>query len=192
MRKGIRGDEHLQSIRKAATMAARAGGYGLMGIAAVICVDTILRKVLQISLVGTTELSSFVFCFATGVALAFAVLSKAHIRVDVVQRLLPTRIGGALDILAAFSLVCVSPFLAWNEGLQLQEALDYGATSTLLNIPLWIPHSLFLAGLLFFAATSSVAFVAELYRFCSKRSRFCSELASPPTDDATSEHPREN
>jgi len=148
--------------QRVAIFAGRMGGYGLLAVAMMICIDTICRKVFQFSLVGTSELAGFVFCFTTGVAIASAALHGAHIRVDVVQRLLPWRLKFFLNLLSEISLVSAASVLAWNEGLQLNDALDFGSTSTLLDIPLWIPHLLFLAGLLFFITTSLCSLINEL------------------------------
>jgi len=94
--------------------------------------------------------------------MAFAVLSAAHIRVDVVQRLLPQALAALLNVLAAAALSAIAAVLVWNEWLQLHEPLEFGATSTLLDIPLWIPHALFLFGLVLFAVAAVAVLIAQL------------------------------
>ncbi|MCD1635180.1 TRAP transporter small permease [Martelella mediterranea] len=152
-------------LQQVTTLASRAGGYGLLGIAAMICVDTISRKLFKVSITGSTEITGFVFAFATGVAIAYAALFTAHIRLDVVQRLLPTRLRGSLDVLAALTMLIGAAILSWNEWLQLKEALEFDATSTLLNIPLVYPHALFLLGLLLFTLVSALVLIGLLRRF---------------------------
>ncbi len=151
-----------KKLQKILIYPSRLGGYGLLGVAAMICVDTITRKTLKISIVGSTEISGFAFAFATGVAMSSAALSAAHIRVDVFQRLLPRKAGAVLNVVAAAMLFVVAVVLIWNEWLQLQEAIDFKATSTLLNVPLWIPHVMFLFGLILFAIVSVVMLVMQL------------------------------
>ncbi|MGR3272693.1 TRAP transporter small permease [Thalassococcus profundi] len=153
---------HMKNLQKLIVYPARLGGYGLLAVAAMICVDTVTRKVLKVSIVGSTEISGFAFAFATGVAMALAVLSAAHIRVDVVQRLLPQTLAALLNVLAAAALFAIAAVLIWNEWLQLHEALEFGATSTLLDIPLWIPHALFLFGLILFAVAAFAVLIAQL------------------------------
>lgn len=152
----------LTPLQKLITYPSRLGGYGLLAVALMICVDTITRKTLKISIVGSTEISGFAFAFATGVAMGFAVLSASHIRVDVVQRLLPARLGAALNLLAAAALLAIAGVLIWNEWTQLSEALEFQATSTLLDVPLWIPHAAFLFGLVLFAVAALALLIAQL------------------------------
>lgn len=152
-------------LRKIVTYAARVGGYGFLAVAVMICIDTIIRKTLKVSIVGSAEISGFVFALATGTAMAFTVLSAGHIRVDVLQNILPRSIAAVLNVVAAASLALVGGILVWNEALQLNEALEYQATSTLLDFPLWIPHLLFLSALILFVVASLVMFVRQLRHF---------------------------
>ncbi|MBU2890823.1 TRAP transporter small permease [Celeribacter halophilus] len=152
----------VKNLQKIIIYPSRLGGYGLLAVASMICVDTIIRKTLKISIVGSTEISGFAFAFATSVAMAFAVLSAAHIRVDIVQRLLPQKLGAALNVVAAAALFAIGAVLIWNEWLQLEEVIDFEATSTLLDLPLWIPHVLFLFGLTLFTMAALAMFIAQL------------------------------
>lgn len=152
-------------LRKLVTYAARVGGYGFLAVAVMICVDTIIRKTLKISIVGSTEISGFVFALATGTAMAFTVLLAGHIRVDVLQNFLPRTVAAVLNVAAAVSLVLVGGILVWNEALLLNEALEYQATSTLLDFPLWIPHLLFLSALVLFVVASLVMLMQQLRHF---------------------------
>ena len=152
-------------LQQVTIMASRAGDYGLLGIAAMICVDTISRKLFKVSITGSTEITGFAFAFATGVAIAYAALFTAHIRLDVVQRILPTRIRSSLDVLAALTMLIGAVILSWNQWLQMKEAIEFDATSTLLNIPLVYPHALFLFGLVLFAVVSAFVFIGQLRRF---------------------------
>lgn len=127
-----------------------SGGFLLLS-AVLVGVEVLMRNIFQYSFGGVDEISSYIFAIGVSWSLAFTLLSRAHIRIDLFYgRMTPTW-RAALDILSLACLLCVTALL-------FQQALDSTTTSfeigarsnTPLGVTLWIPQSLWAAGLGFF------------------------------------------
>ena len=102
--------KHFESV------AATAFGLVFLVLAVAVAIETGARKLLNVSLQGVDELGGY--CLAIGGALAFAVslVSRAHIRIDIVHEYLPRVLRAGLNLLAVLALfVCalVLLYLAW-------------------------------------------------------------------------------
>jgi len=138
-------------LRKAETFslaAVWAGGVIMLASVALICFDVIARKFFNYSTNGANELSGYAFAISTSWALAFGMLQRINVRVDVLYRLLPVRVSGLLDWL---SLVTMSVFIAYltyyAAGVAQTSWVREATASTTLGTPLWIPQSLWVLGM---------------------------------------------
>ena len=80
-----------RSLRLAETFsraAVWAGGALTLGAVFLIAYDILVRKFFNITVGGADEISSYVFAISTTWALAFVVLQRANVRVDVLYTLL--------------------------------------------------------------------------------------------------------
>ena len=135
-----------------------------------------LRKIFLISLGGADELASYALGISTVWALSFALLHRAHIRVDAVYILLPRRYGVGLDILALFTVLVFSVLLSWHAYAVFATSLRIGANAnTPMGTPLWLPQGLWAAGLIFFAFCTALVFLRAV--FCLANGRL-SEIAA--------------
>lgn len=128
------------------------GGYALLGLSFLIVVEILSRKLLNFSLQGVDEIGGYVVAVTGTFGMALAVVSRAHTRIDVLLLRLPGRVQAWLNLLAYVSLGVCAAFTAWMGWRTLSDSLAFGAvSSTPLQVPLWIPQSLWLAGLGLFA-----------------------------------------
>lgn len=141
----------ITAIAKASTWV---GGFALLGCALLIGIDLILRKTLGISMGGADEIAGYVLAVTSAWAFPVTLLKRSHIRVDILYARLGLKPRVALDL---FALACMAvlvstlAFHAWNV---LQDSIDYRSVSnTPLQVPQWIPQSIWFAGYLFFALT---------------------------------------
>lgn len=113
-----------------------------------ITLDVVTRKFFGFYLGGSDELSGYAFAISISWALAFATLQRANVRIDVLYRLLPVRVGAVVDWIA---LVALGVFIAyWTRYAYEVAATSWqlGSTAnTILATPLWIPQFLWVAGL---------------------------------------------
>ncbi|TCP78511.1 TRAP-type mannitol/chloroaromatic compound transport system permease small subunit [Pseudomonas putida] len=141
----------ITAIAKASTWV---GGFALLGCALLIGIDLILRKTLGISMGGADEIAGYILAVTSAWAFPVTLLKRSHIRVDILYARLGLKPRVALDL---FALACMAvlvstlAFHAWNV---LQDSIDYRSVSnTPLQVPQWIPQSIWFAGYLFFALT---------------------------------------
>ena len=156
----------------------------LIMTALLVFVEVIVRKVFLLSLEGADELSGYAFAIASTWALSFALLARAHIRIDVAYVQLPPRVRAILDVVALMSLglfAAVMTRYAWDTfAFTIQFSTH---ANTPLETPLWIPQSLWLAGLVFFLVTLALQIVRSLAALITGRWDLVQELAGTRSID---------
>lgn len=134
--------------------AVWAGGALLLLAAITVSVDVLARKLFTVSLGGADELSGYAFAIGTAWAFAFALLRRANVRVDALYQHLPLKLCALLDILALLALGAFVAYLAYYGFQVLETSWSLSAKSnSALKVPLWIPQSLWFAGLALFIGT---------------------------------------
>jgi TRAP-type mannitol/chloroaromatic compound transport system permease small subunit len=134
---------------------ARAGAWGggalVLLAAAVIVVDTLTRKLFDFTLGGASELSGYVLAISASWAFPLALLDRAHIRIDSLYVLLPTRARALLDILSLLTLLLFTGMLAWQGWLVFAQSFALGSRAlTPIATPLEYPQFLWVLGLVYF------------------------------------------
>lgn len=134
--------------------AVWAGGALLLAAAFTVSVDVIARKLFTVSLGGADELSGYAFAIGTTWAFAFALLRRANVRVDALYQHLPLPACALLDFVGLAALGVFAYTLAWYGWDVLATSWSLSAKSnSALKVPMWIPQSLWFAGLALFVAT---------------------------------------
>lgn len=136
---------------RVARFAAVGGGLLLLASAALITCEILLRRLAGISLVGVDEIAGYSFAIAMSWGFAHALFMGAHIRVDVVYLRLSAPVQRVLDVVALASFAGIMLIVVVKAVGTLAETLRLDAhASTPLATPLWLPQTLWLAGLIFF------------------------------------------
>ncbi len=136
-------------------------GIALLATVALILAEVGLRATSQGLLGGTDEISGYVMAGASAWGFAFALLERAHVRIDLLHRRLPDLGRAALDLLAMASLAVVAGLVAFHGWSVLAKTIARSSRSnTALEIPLWIPQSIWLAGWVWFAFCALALLVA--------------------------------
>src|SRR5690606_26785417 len=86
-------------------MGARVTGGTLILLAFLIATETVVRKVMNVSVGGVSELASYSLALVTAWGSAFALFEKAHIRVDTLLLVLPTPLVMVLDFIGLISFI---------------------------------------------------------------------------------------
>lgn len=130
------------------------GGWCVILLAVGICVEVVLRKVFNDSLQGVDEYGGYVLAVTASLGMAYAFYENAHIRIDLVVRRLPRRLGRVMALLAIAALGTVVATLAWEAWRLTEESHFFGAFSnTPLRTPLVYPQAIWTGGFcLFFLA----------------------------------------
>jgi TRAP-type C4-dicarboxylate transport system permease small subunit len=144
----------LGGFERVARGAVWVSGLALIALAVLVSVDVICRKWLGVTLAGSDEISGYVLACAAAWGYSFCLLRRGHIRIDVIYNLVGPRAQRILDLLGLLALLVFMALLTHRAVGVLAKTLDSGAVSnTPLLTPLWIPQSLWVAGLIFFTAT---------------------------------------
>ncbi len=139
--------------------AAIAAGYAALGLSLLITFEVIARKLFHFSLQGVDEIGGYVLAIGVSFSFAYALLHRAHTRVDVLLTRMPRLLQAPLNVIAMVMLAAFSSFMLWRAIETLEETLEFGSlASTPLQTPLWIPQSLWVVGLgVFFVLTLLLA-----------------------------------
>ncbi|HET8747097.1 MAG TPA: TRAP transporter small permease [Ramlibacter sp.] len=163
------------------TVLASVFGMIFLGLALVVTVETLSRKLFNVSLQGADELGGYALAVGSTLAFSLALMGRAHIRVDVFHELLPRRVQAFMNWFAALSLAAFGVFIAWVAFKVIGDTLQYRSTAqTPWATPLIIPQSVWYAGLVIFAL------VAGGYALRATGLLFAGRIATLNTDF----HPR--
>lgn len=165
---------------------ARAGtwfGGGLLVIAALIIgVEVIIRKAFSWSIGGADELSGFALAIGSAWSFAFALLDRAHVRIDSLYVVLPTRICALLDVLGLMALTGFMGLVTWfGYGVFAQSfALD-AHTMSPLGTQLIYPQALWVLGLVMFMVVALLLLARALLLLVTGDSRGVQRLIGSRT-----------
>lgn len=136
---------------------SRMGGVFLLLAACLISFEILARKLLFLPFNVGTELSTYALAVGASWSFAYALLQRAHVRIDVLRRPLPQRARSGLDLLALGSLAAFGLILSWHVWGTVQTSWTLGAKeNTPLATPLVIPQALWLWGIAWFTAVAAL------------------------------------
>lgn len=144
-------------------LASIAFGLVFIFLSLAVAVETVSRKVFNVSLQGVDELGGY--CLAVGGALAFAVTlaANAHIRIDLVHDRLARAPRILLNIVSILSLAVTALVLAWMAWLAFGDSITFNATAqTPWATPLRYPQGVWVAALALFLAVAAVLVIGAL------------------------------
>ena len=150
--------DHLIGLaRRLARYGAWFGGILILGAAVVISVEIIIRKFFIMSIGGADELSTFALAIGSAWAFSFTMLERAHVRIESLYVVLPTRLCALIDAIAQLIFTIIIALMAWY-GFKVFSSSWSMSSRTLspLATPLSIPQFLWAAGLIFFLLVSSL------------------------------------
>ncbi len=125
-------------------------------LAAVVTVETISRKVFNISLQGADELGGYALAVGSTIAFSLALMGRNHIRVDVFHEMLPRAVQAFMNWFSIVSLATFGIFVTWVATKVVTDTLQYGSTAqTPWATPLIWPQGVWYAGLLIFALVAT-------------------------------------
>lgn len=144
-------------MEKAVSAVAIACGWALLGLCFLTGYDIIARRLLGHSVQGVDEIGGYVLAITAAVGFAAALLHRLHTRIDLFLGLLPPGLRATVNTIAAIALAGFAVFMSEKAVGTLLETLEFGAhASTPLQTPLWIPQSLWLGGIILFAAIACI------------------------------------
>lgn len=139
-------------LRYLANALALTGGLIVLALIAMSLVSLVGRKLLSAPVPGDIESLEMAIAVAVTAFLPLCELNGNHIRVDILAGVLPDRVNRALLSIGHLLLAMVAALVTWRTLLLVDNSLGYGATSTMLAVPLWLPQSLMVPSLVMLMA----------------------------------------
>ena len=138
------------------TILATIFGGIFLALSAIVAVETVSRKVFNISLQGADELGGYALAVGSTIAFSLALMGRAHIRVDVFHEKFPRAMQAALNWLSIVALAAFGAFIAWLAFKVIGDTLQYRSTAqTPWATPLIWPQGVWYAGLVIFALVAA-------------------------------------
>lgn len=135
--------------------AAMIGGFGIIFISVMVTVDVILRKFFGTTLGGASEVAGMVFAVATAISYPYVLLDRANIRIDVLYSRISVKTRAFLDLIALLAFLYFGYRLTYSAYELLSKSWNGGTRSVgVINVPLWMPQSLWVLGYLIFTLTA--------------------------------------
>lgn len=122
-------------------------GVVLVAAMALILAEIAMRRVAGRGLGGADEISGYVMAGIAAWGFSYALVERAHVRIDVLTGRLPPAGRCVFDLVALAGLTIVAGFVTAYGWRVLGTSLARGSrANTPLETPLWIPQSIWLSG----------------------------------------------
>lgn len=142
------------------------GGFALIASSLLVTAEVFLRKFAGFSIGGSDELAGYTLAMVVSLGTGFALLERAHVRIDVLVLMLPKTLRFWAEVLGLVVFLIFLAVLSWFCGEQLLDAIRHDSRSiTPLQTPLWIPQAIWVFGLLFALWACTVLAAHTLWRF---------------------------
>lgn len=189
MKDSIAGPAEPLEQRIARWFAWASGAMILVGCGGLITLDVLGRMITGGTVVESFEIGGYCFAAACTWSLAYALTSKANIRVDLIQVRLPRRLAILLDIAAMASTLAVALMLAWFCYGTFRESLRLNAKSvSILQVPMALPQGIWLLGVILFAGVAAVLTLRALILLLRGRFDAIDALIGNPKIEEEIEH----
>lgn len=153
----------LATLTAISRIAVRLAGAAIALAALITTVGILARYALGITIRGTDEIPVYLFSAGTAWSLSYVLIRRAHIRIDVLYGMFPSRLQRVLDIVSLFALLLfIVPVVAQAFKVFEQSWARGSISASTLGAPLWFPQLGWLSGLAFFAFVTATLLVTVL------------------------------
>jgi TRAP-type C4-dicarboxylate transport system permease small subunit len=171
-----------RAVARVGTVMGYVAGWGFILCAVFITFDVIARRFFGFSSQATTEITGYALAFGIAWALAHALTTRAHIRIDVLINHLPDRLRYPMHLLSLAALGVFMGFIAKGAYDLVDESILFNATDiSLLRTPLWIPQGLWTLGIVVFLVLIVLLFVESFLLVLAGRGREAEALVHART-----------
>ncbi|MBI3030425.1 MAG: TRAP transporter small permease [Candidatus Rokubacteria bacterium] len=146
-----------------------AGGYAagitVFGLTLLISAGVFSRRVLGSPLLAVDEVSGYLLLAIVFLGLAYTMKAGGHIRSDIVLAHVPAGVRGGLEVLATLLALLFALALLGGNWVLIAEYYGRGTLSfKYLQIPLWIPASLLVVGVILLLLQLVARFLRQVAR----------------------------
>ncbi len=146
----------MTEILKAYTAVARffciVGGWALLFISFAATIEVFGRKYFNYSFKGIDEIGGYMMAGVSAVGFAYALTTRAHMRVTLLFPYIPNWLKSLLNVLAMITLCAMAVFCAYRGFFEVKDVWISGkASNTPIQVPLWMPQTIWFFGMVLFA-----------------------------------------
>lgn len=157
---------------------ALACGIALLSAVVLILMEVAGRRWPTFRVGGADELSGYVMAAIATWGFSYALIERAHVRIDLLYMKLPAPGRAWLDIIAMASVAFIAMLVAYYAYDVLGKSIARGSRSnTPMAIQLWIPQAIWFAGWAWLTITSTVLLASLLMLSMVRRWSAIAELA---------------
>ena len=172
-----------QALRTVNRWLALLCGMVLLGAVALIMTEVLGRQFPALRIGGADELSGYVMAAIATWGFSYALVERAHVRIDLIHNRLPVAGRAILDIVALASVLLVAVLVAWHAYDVLGKSLARGSRSnTPLGVPLWMPQVVWFGGWAWMVITSGVLLALTVFLTALRRFELVEQIASIPVE----------
>ena len=133
-----------------------AGGF-MLATAFYVGAEVVLRKLGSALITGASEIGGYMLAICSVWAFSYTLLHRSHVRFDMLYARFGPKGRAALDLVALVTMCVFACVVTYHSYSVLATSIGFNARSvSSLAIPLWIPQSLWCAGLAFLCWTSAI------------------------------------
>lgn len=173
----------VQTLRTVNRWLALLCGMVLMAAVALIMTEVLGRQFPAMRIGGADELSGYVMAAIATWGFSYALVERAHVRIDLIHNRLPATGRALLDIVALASVLLVAVLVAWHAYDVLAKSLARGSRSnTPLSVPLWMPQIVWFGGWAWMVITSGLLMALTVLLTALRRFELVEQIASIPVE----------
>jgi TRAP-type C4-dicarboxylate transport system permease small subunit len=133
-------------------LLANLFGLVFLGLSALVAVETLVRKLFNVSIQGAAELGGYALAVGAAIGFTLAVTSRSHIRVDVFHERFPRAVQAFMNWVSALGIAALGLFFVGVCYRVIVKTIEYGSSAqTPWATPLIYPQSVWYAALVIFA-----------------------------------------
>lgn len=160
-------------------ICAIIAGWALMAIAVAATIEVFGRKYLNFSFQGIDEIGGYMLAGVSAIGFSYALTTRAHMRVTLLFPYVPGWVQAVLNLLAMVTLAAMAAFCAYRGFYEVFDSVtSLKRSNTPLQVPLWIPQSIWFFGMLLFAI-GAVLMAVHSVRLIVSDSALLNQLYGP-------------
>jgi TRAP-type mannitol/chloroaromatic compound transport system permease small subunit len=144
-------------------VSAWCAGAFMLFTALMVSGEVVARKLGSALITGASEVGGYMLAICSVWAFSYTLLHRSHIRFDILYARCGPRTRGVLDLVALIAVGVFACIVTYHSYAVLATSIGFNARSvSSLAIPIWIPQSVWFAGLVFLCWTSFILAVRVL------------------------------
>jgi TRAP-type C4-dicarboxylate transport system permease small subunit len=158
-------------------------GVVLMVTVALILSEVLGRRIAFFRVGGADELAGYVMAGIATWGFSYALVERAHVRIDLVHAKLTAPGRALLDVVALASVLCVAVLVAYYAYDVLAKSVERGSRSnTPMAIQLWIPQVIWFAGWVWMTLTASTMLACTVILALARQWNLVTDLTGIPLE----------